>query len=82
MKIITGIVLAVVFYFGIVHAGPLGESQITVIQVQSGDTVWKIAAEHSTERQDIREVVAVIRQLNQLDYNGRIQPGQSLKVPR
>jgi LysM repeat protein len=83
MKIIAGIVIAVVFYLGIVHADPLADqSQVTVIQVRSGDTVWKIAAEHSTERQDIREIVSVIRHLNQLDHNGQIQPGQLLKVPK
>lgn len=82
MKIITGIIIAVVFYLGVVHADPLhNQSKIAVIQVKSGDTVWKIAAEHSTERQDIREVVSIIRHLNQLDHNGRIQPGQLLKVP-
>lgn len=83
MKVIIGILIAVVFYLGIVHADPLSDqSQVTVIQVRSGDTVWKIAAAHSTERQDIREIVSVIRQLNQLDHNGQIQPGQSLKVPK
>ena len=80
MKILAGMIIVVLFYLGSVYADPLTEPQI--IQVRPGDTVWKIAADHTTERQDIREVVAIIRQLNQLDHNGSIQPGQLLKVPQ
>ena len=82
MRILLGLVIAVVF-FSMVTTSPLSaQSQIAIIEVKPGDTVWQIAAEHSTVRQDVREVVATIRMLNQLDHNGRIHPGQSLKVPQ
>lgn len=82
MKILTGIIIAVIFYWGSVYADPLAEPQLTVIQVRPGDTVWTIATDQASARQDVREVVAAIRRLNQLDHNGRIQPGQLLKVPK
>jgi LysM repeat protein len=78
MKIIFGIFAAVWLFLNVVNAG---QSQATVIQVMPGDTLWRIAAEHSTARQDIRDVVATIRHLNKLDHNGQIYPGQMLKVP-
>lgn len=83
MKTIIGLSVGILFYLGVVNAGPLAaQSQVTVIQVRPGDTVWKIAAEHSTARQDIREVISIIGHLNQLDGNGQIYPGQTLKVPQ
>lgn len=51
------------------------------VYVKSGDTVWKIAAKRTTEKDDIREVVFEIRQLNKLDNNSQVYPGQALKVP-
>ena len=82
MKTIIGLVAGIIFYLGVVNAGPLAaQAQVAVIQVRPGDTVWKIAAEHSTARQDIREVISIISHLNQLSVNGQIYPGQSLKVP-
>lgn len=83
MKILFGLLTAAMFYFSIVSAGALNhQTEISIIEVGPGDTVWTIAAKHSTDRQDIREVVSVIRHLNQLDQNGRIYPGQSLRVPQ
>lgn len=83
MRIIFGLVVVIAFCLGVVNAGPLAsQPQVVVIQVKSGDTVWKIAAEHSSPRQDVRDVIASIRYLNQLDGNGQIYPGQMLKVPQ
>ena len=78
MRVLIGLLTVVWLLFNVVNAG---QSQFDVIQVMPGDTVWKIAEKHSTARQDIREVVSAIRQMNQLDHNGQIHPGQSLKVP-
>lgn len=78
MRIIVGVVAAIWLLFNVVSAG---NTPSAVIQVRPGDTVWKIAAEHSAASQDVRDVVAAIRQINKLDHNGRIYPGQMLKVP-
>lgn len=69
--------------------GPLASSNATsnsvtndTICVRSGDTVWKIAAQISNDRDDIREKVYLIRQLNNLNNNAQVYPGQVLKIPR
>ena len=38
----------------------------TIVTVERGDTVWSIAAKHSTQSQDIRNVIAVMKQANNL----------------
>lgn len=78
MRLIISLITVAWLFLNVVNAG---QSQFDVIQVMPGDTVWKIAEKHTGARQDIREVVAAIRQMNQLDHNGKIHPGQSLKVP-
>ncbi|MBP2625636.1 MAG: yneA [Firmicutes bacterium] len=51
------------------------------IYVKSGDTVWSIAAKYVTDRDDIRDLTQAIKQLNDLNNNTQIFPGQVLKVP-
>lgn len=51
------------------------------VHVKPGDTVWKIAANYVSEKEDIREKVFVIRKLNKLNNNAQVYPGQVLKVP-
>lgn len=51
------------------------------ICVNSGDTVWGIAAHYVTARDDIRDLSQAIKQLNGLNNNAQICPGQVLKVP-
>jgi predicted Zn-dependent protease len=48
--------------------------------VQSGDTLWSIAAEVTDEGADVRETVATVREINELTHS-TIQPGQVLLVP-
>lgn len=51
------------------------------ICVKSGDTVWSIAAKYVTDRDDIRDLTQAIKQVNGLNNNIQIFPGQVLKVP-
>lgn len=69
-------------------AGPLASSDAymnastyVTIQVRSGDSVWSIAAKYVTDRDDIRDLTYAINQLNGLQRNGQIFPGQVLKIP-
>ena len=55
--------------------------RFTVVTVARGDTVWSIAAKHSTQSQDVRDVIAVIQQVNNLNRSVDIYPGQTLRVP-
>ena len=48
--------------------------------VVTGDTLWDIAAEHTTPGEDVRRVVYEIQRLNDLD-GSMILPGQELQVP-
>jgi len=51
------------------------------IYVMDGDTLWQIAARYVTDQEDIRELIWQIRQINHLDKNASIYPGQKLKIP-
>ena len=48
--------------------------------VRPGDTLWSIAAEITPAGVDVREAIAVVRELNELDASV-IHPGQVLKLP-
>lgn len=54
-------------------------SDTTTYWVESGDTLWKIAREYSTDNQDIRRVIDIIEELN--DCTATIYPGDCLTVP-
>lgn len=56
-------------------------SKYTTIQVKAGDSVWSIATKYVTDRDDIRELTQAMQQVNGLQHNGQIFPGQVLKVP-
>lgn len=48
--------------------------------VQTGDTLWEIAAGHTTNGGDVRHAVYELRSLNGLS-GSTIKPGQRLEVP-
>lgn len=48
--------------------------------VQSGDTLWNIAAARTTGDEDVRETVRVVKDLNDL-ASSTIHPGQVLRLP-
>ncbi len=49
-------------------------------RVQSGDTLWDIAGGITGPGEDVREVIEVIRDLNELT-NSNLMPGQVLLIP-
>ncbi|WP_312334927.1 cell division suppressor protein YneA [Anaerospora hongkongensis] len=51
------------------------------VVVEKGDTIWNIAAKHTTQQDDIRNVIAMIKQANHLDQSVQIYPGQTLRIP-
>lgn len=52
-----------------------------VHEVAPGDTLWSVAAQHSDNSQDIREVYYNIMRDNNADA-GNLQPGQKLVIYR
>lgn len=48
--------------------------------VKEGDTLWSIAAQFCTEKDDIRDIVYGIREASGIKKNTYIQPGQELIV--
>ncbi len=77
------VMLAVVSYLsmsGSLTADALNEPQTYAYQVESGDTLWAIAKRIQAPKQDIREVIFEISQLNALS-SSTIHPGQILMLP-
>ncbi|SFL39416.1 LysM peptidoglycan-binding domain-containing protein [Pelosinus propionicus] len=52
-----------------------------IIDVNKGDSLWTISARYVTDKDDIRSLIAAIKQVNRLDNNTQIYPGQLLKIP-
>lgn len=84
MKLILGITLI----FALWSVAPLassnyylGTSHYTSIYVNTGDSVWSIAEKFVSDKEDIRNLVIAIREVNKLNYNAQIYPGQELKIP-
>ncbi len=84
MKLILGITLILALW----SVSPLASSnhyQATndygTINVKHGDNVWIIAEQFVTEKEDIRNLVIAIREVNNLGSNAHIYPGQQLRVP-
>lgn len=55
-----------------------GEEQIII--VHSGDTLWEIAKQYTDGRNDIRFIVYLIKDRNDLQ-SAEIKPGQRLIIP-
>ncbi|MDR3563507.1 MAG: LysM domain-containing protein [Negativicutes bacterium] len=52
------------------------------IYVNQGDSLWSIAAKHVNNKDDVRTLILAIKQINGLNNDVTIHPGQSLKIPR
>lgn len=55
-------------------------SATTEVVVTPGDTLWEIAAAVAAPGQDVRDVIADIREMNDLESSG-VVAGQELVVP-
>ena len=60
--------------------GPAG-IRYAEVTVRGGDTLWQLAALHCGEKEDIREKIYAIRDLNRLTAQASLTPGQKLKIP-
>ena len=81
---LAAIIVVAVFAF----SSLLGLSQVSgyafdsyaVIQVQPGDTLWSIAKDNATEKDDVRRLVYDIKQLNKLK-DDKLDARQMLLIP-
>lgn len=55
------------------------EVQYQEVVIQTGDTLWKISQKYKSEREDIRDYVALIQQINKV--GSIIYPGDILLLP-
>jgi len=80
LVIISTFVAALVLLLAssVMAAGP--EPETANYRVRSGDTLWAVAEVVADDDADIRDVIAQIRDLNELD-SSLIAPGQTLLVP-
>lgn len=70
--------LALVLFAGAVGAdGPAATERYVV---QSGDTLWAIAAEHTAPGDDVRQTAAAIADASELG-TGTLSVGQELLIP-
>ena len=56
------------------------EPQFISVYVKAGDTLWSIASQHNHNNLDIRELIYLIKEENQL-VSAAIYPGQELQIP-
>ncbi|MGY1692480.1 LysM peptidoglycan-binding domain-containing protein [Geodermatophilus sp. SYSU D01105] len=78
-----GVGVALGSWLGPLVAGDTGDLRLVgerSVVVQAGDTVWSIAADFAGPDEDVRAVVDVIEELNELD-GARVVPGQVLLLP-
>jgi len=61
-------------------ASAINKTKYIEVIVRPGDTIWKIAKDHTDEYKDIREVVYIISKINEIE-NSIIYSGQVLKIP-
>ena len=54
--------------------------ETTVHEVADNETLWDIAADVTDNEHDIRRTVYSLQQLNGLDNNCTLQPGQKIKI--
>ena len=84
MKMLLSVLLLIILWVAVPVANSnayFNTVTYDIVCVKNGDTVWKIAAQYVTDKDDIRDLVVAIRQVNALNNNARILPGQSIKVP-
>ncbi|MDM8533216.1 LysM peptidoglycan-binding domain-containing protein [Clostridiaceae bacterium HSG29] len=61
-------------------AHAMKEVKYLEVIVNSGDTVWDIAKEYRNEKQDVRELVYIILEVNEIE-NSMIYEGQIIRIP-
>lgn len=61
------IVLTCFLVYSSFSANEKSEKQYITVSVARGDTVWGVAGKYTGDRQDIREIVYEIQQINHLN---------------
>jgi LysM repeat protein len=84
LLITVGVVLVLLLATGVAAGvgtpAPDGEVAFATYRVAAGDTLWDIAAHHTSPEDDVRRTVYEIRVLNELEGT-LIVPGQILRIP-
>jgi nucleoid-associated protein YgaU len=75
------IIYAWSFYDSVGASSYPTDGSYRTVYVGKGDSVWSIAAKHVGDKEDIRSLVAAIKQVNSLSNDVAIHPGQALKIP-
>lgn len=81
------IIVAVLFIWSVFDSAQASSNNYRMtgsyklVYVNQGETVWSIAAKHIGDNEDIRSLVSAIKQLNKMDNDVQIYPGQALKIP-
>lgn len=84
MKLLTITLCSIFLWFmapSTISNAYLQGNTFTTIEVRQGDDLWNIAKRYSSEKDDIRDLVFAIIELNHLDRNAHIFPGQTIKIP-
>ena len=78
-NIITGVLVAVVLIAPIIYDEATARYEQEIVTVHTGDTLFSLIAEREPEG-DIRESVYRTRELNKLEGNQYLQPGDRLTL--
>ena len=76
-NIITGVLVAVVLIAPIIYDEATARYEQEIVTVHTGDTLFSLIAEREPEG-DIRESVYRTRELNKLEGNQYLQPGDEI----
>ena len=76
-NIITGVLVAVVLIAPIIYDEVTARYEQEIVTVHTGDTLFSLIAEREPEG-DIRESVYRTRELNKLEGNQYLQPGDEI----
>jgi LysM repeat protein len=83
MTFITIMVLLIVMALGFALGGGVSgtdKTEYKSVTVESGDTLWNIAETNKPADKSIRQYVADIRAINDVDP-GKLYPGQTIEIP-
>ena len=81
MKKLTYILIAILAAICLWCIANKGENPTIEYIVDQGDTIWSIADSHCDMGGDIREVVYFIYEINGINQNENIYPGQAISIP-
>lgn len=82
VMIMIGMCFTVLFgYYTTTPATTITTPTVREVTVQAGDTMWGIASRSAHADMDVREMVYVMKEINNISDSGSLIPGTVLKVP-